>query len=502
MESIALIPVWSGSFTGWRWTTPGALNSSGRRSSVSIGPCPSSGLPSGSTTRPSSAGPTGTDATLPVRRTGSPSLIRFQSPNRATPTLSSSRLNAIPTTPWSSSRSSRATQFSSPCTRAMPSPSWSTVPTSARSVSTSNSSIRRRRIDVISSGRSFIPGSAPCRRELLAETLEPAAHARVEPHRSGLEDDPPDQVRVDPPRRAHLAAGRLLDPAENPLELHLQDALCRRHERLELGGDLAHLPSAALLDQEPQEVADELVGSAEHLVEHVRLHVRLDLGVLEQHGQLLDGVERGDQVLEVGPHGVEAALLPGGVEERPRVDAVRDGYRPLTSSTEKSISASASSISRRWSASVSAFRVIFSAARSESEATSRRISPSACWVACSICRRVSSRRRCRSSSISPRIRSRWASATLRASARICSASLFARPISARCSSSSLCASSRARSASSSDWRIRSRRASMYAWTGPNAYFFSTTRVIANATSVQIIRPGVTWISGFAATSIG
>ena len=30
IESIALIPVCSGSLTGWRWTTPGALNSSGR----------------------------------------------------------------------------------------------------------------------------------------------------------------------------------------------------------------------------------------------------------------------------------------------------------------------------------------------------------------------------------------------------------------------------------------------------------------------------------------
>ena len=60
IASIALIPVWSGSFTGWRSTTPGALNSSGRRSVVSIGPWPSSGLPSGSTTRPSSASPTGT----------------------------------------------------------------------------------------------------------------------------------------------------------------------------------------------------------------------------------------------------------------------------------------------------------------------------------------------------------------------------------------------------------------------------------------------------------
>ena len=73
MASMALMPVCSGSVTGWRWTTPGALNSTGRKCSVSIGPWSSSGLPSGSTTRPSSASPTGTWMTLPVRRTGSPS---------------------------------------------------------------------------------------------------------------------------------------------------------------------------------------------------------------------------------------------------------------------------------------------------------------------------------------------------------------------------------------------------------------------------------------------
>ena len=61
IESIALIPVFSGSFTGWRWITPGALNSSGRIPLASIGPWPSSGLPSGSTTRPRSASPTGTE---------------------------------------------------------------------------------------------------------------------------------------------------------------------------------------------------------------------------------------------------------------------------------------------------------------------------------------------------------------------------------------------------------------------------------------------------------
>ena len=114
IASIDLMPVMSGSFTGWRATTPGALNSSGRLSVVSIGPRPSSGLPSGSTTRPSSASPTGTLATLPVRRTGSPSLTFCHSPNSAAPTSSSSRLKARPMTSCSSSSISIETAFSSP----------------------------------------------------------------------------------------------------------------------------------------------------------------------------------------------------------------------------------------------------------------------------------------------------------------------------------------------------------------------------------------------------
>src|SRR6059058_1955896 len=257
IESIALIPVCSGSFTGWRCTTPGALNSSGRRSSVSMAPWPSSGLPSGSTTRPSRAGPTGTEATLPVRRTGSPSLILSHSPKSATPTLSSSRLNAMPTTPWSSSSSSSATQFSRPWTRAMPSPTWRTAPTSARSVSTSNFSILSRRIDVISSGRSFICLSAPCVRQVLAKSFEPAAHARVEPHRSGLEDDASDQVWVHLAFRLDLASRSGFDLSEDALELvvgeivrrrqlDVQDALLLRDERVELVCDLAELGGAPL----------------------------------------------------------------------------------------------------------------------------------------------------------------------------------------------------------------------------------------------------------------
>ena len=62
---------------------------------------------------------------------------------------------------------------------------------------------------------------------------------------------------------------------------------------------------------------------------------------------------------------VEPALVGGGLEQRACVDAVRGGYELLASSCEKSISASASSIRRRWSSPVSDLRVTFSAAISE-----------------------------------------------------------------------------------------------------------------------------------------
>ena len=73
--SIALIPVWTGVSTDWRTMTPGAIRSTGRVLVDSIGPLSSSGRPSGSTTRPRSASPTGTSTTRPVVLTVSPSLI-------------------------------------------------------------------------------------------------------------------------------------------------------------------------------------------------------------------------------------------------------------------------------------------------------------------------------------------------------------------------------------------------------------------------------------------
>ena len=70
-----------------------------------------------------------------------------------------------------------------------------------------------------------------------------------------------------------------------------------------------------------------------------------------------------------------------------------------------------------------------------------------------------------------------------------------------CSSSSRCASSRALSAASIELLDRLAGASsIIFWIGPNAYRFSTKSAIRKQTIVQIISPGVTEMSGFAATS--
>ena len=96
IESMALMPVCSGSFTGWRSITLGAFHSRLRKRSVPIGPLPSTGWPSALTTRPISAGPTGTEAMRPVRSTRSPSLMFSSEPSSTTPTLSSSRFSTSP----------------------------------------------------------------------------------------------------------------------------------------------------------------------------------------------------------------------------------------------------------------------------------------------------------------------------------------------------------------------------------------------------------------------
>ena len=76
MASMALMPVCIGSSTGWRSAMPGAVDSTGARcGSVTIGPLSSIGSPSGLTTRPTIASPTGTRSSWPVAVTVSPSWI-------------------------------------------------------------------------------------------------------------------------------------------------------------------------------------------------------------------------------------------------------------------------------------------------------------------------------------------------------------------------------------------------------------------------------------------
>src|SRR3954470_19859629 len=341
IESIALIPDCSGSFTRWRATTQGALNSRGRASPVSIGPSAAVGVPSGSTVRPINASPTGTLATRPVRRTGSPSLTCSQSPKSAAPTLSSSRLNARPVTPCSNSSISLEAAFSSPYTRAMPSPTWSTVPTSASSVSTSYCSIRLRRIAEISSGRSctvflsLVAKDVRC--QFLAQALDPAADAGVDAHRAGLQDEAADQVGIDPAGRLDLASRRLSNQQDDRLallgrqldrsrELDVQDALVTAPHVLELALHDGDLVLAPLLGDEQQEVAEEVVRPLQEVPEHGGFRPRVELRVPQP------GAEPGhapQPLHEAGDLVADPLQLPrllGRVEQGRRVYALRDRH--------------------------------------------------------------------------------------------------------------------------------------------------------------------------------
>src|ERR671930_1223239 len=103
----------------------------------------------------------------------------------------------------------------------MPSPISSTVPTSARSVSTSYSSMRCLRIEVISSGRSFKSFSSRGGGQFFAELFEAAPHARVEAQRACLDDEATDQARIDGARGDDAAAGCLLDLLDHAARLLL-----------------------------------------------------------------------------------------------------------------------------------------------------------------------------------------------------------------------------------------------------------------------------------------
>src|SRR6187551_1121063 len=215
IPSIDISPVCTGSVTGWRSTTPGALNSAGRVWLVATSPLSSSGRPSGSTMRPSSSSPTGIRSRCPVRLTVSPSTTLSHSPKSTAPTLSASRLRARPVTPCGSSSISSAMQLSRPWMRAIPSATDSTVPTSERSaLLVSSPSIRSRRIDAISSGlisMGMLYASLRRLGDALSKFLQATADARVQNHVAHLQDDATEDHAVDAAGQLDLLSGLPLD---------------------------------------------------------------------------------------------------------------------------------------------------------------------------------------------------------------------------------------------------------------------------------------------------
>src|SRR5512139_1502192 len=254
IESIAFSPVCTGSRTGWRATTPGAIRSIGAKRSVRTGPLPSIGCPSGFTTRPSSSSPTGTEMMRPVRLTRSPSLIFPNSPSSTAPTLSSSRFSAMPNTLWPKSSISPAMARSIPCTRAIPSPSETTLPTSATSTSTAKLPICSRMTLEISSALMFmavdeLSGSSG---ELLSDPFELPPQAAIVDGAANSGDDAAQNLGLDSRRHHNLPPGQ----GAEPLPDCSQAVAVQRHGRRHLGAnDLAVIqePPPILLEHLPRQ---------------------------------------------------------------------------------------------------------------------------------------------------------------------------------------------------------------------------------------------------------
>src|SRR3954467_2888129 len=333
IESIALRPVCIGSLTGWRSTTPGALISAKRLSLVSMSPLPSSGLPSGSTMRPRSASPTGTSRSSPVRLTVSPSTILSQSPNITVPTLSDSRFSARPVTPWGNSSISNDCAFSSPWTRAMPSATESTVPTSVSSAwPSSRPSMRLFRMLVISSGLICISQSSGGLGHVLSQVVEAVADGGIKDGVPDTQHKATDDVGVDGLGELDALAGLLADliadaPRDLVVELHGARDLDAQELVLALPQFVVGVPyaedrrRAVLLHEQLEEVQDGWVGAVDHLRQPVLLLLGGEVGAEEEDLQLAVVVERVGDLAELLADLVELVLFLGHFEERPCVDA-------------------------------------------------------------------------------------------------------------------------------------------------------------------------------------
>src|SRR5512139_4109336 len=287
-----------------------------------MSPLSSSGRPSGSTRRPSISSPTGICSRLPVRLTVSPSTILSHSPKSTAPTLSSSRLRASPVTPCGRSSISRAMQLSRPCTRAIPSATESTVPTSERSaLPVSRPSIRCRRIEEISSGlismlvrvslllrnsleARFSRRGSPLRRlrDLPAQLLEPVEDARVEDHVAHLQLQAADDRGVDLALQLDRLPGLTLDLGADGLDhgaVELDGAghgdaealVLLRPELVEAPADREQGRHPVLLSEQLEEVDELGLGAVDRARDPVPLLRGREVGAEEEDLQVPVAVE-------------------------------------------------------------------------------------------------------------------------------------------------------------------------------------------------------------------
>ena len=121
-----------------------------------------------------------------------------------------------------------------------------------------------------------------------------------------------------------IAAASSSESSYGGRQLDTEDPLLRGDEQLVLARDLVEHRSPALLGDDADEVADELVGLGKHRLEHLGLFRRIELRVADQRPQLGHLVDRFDERAELVAHLVDAALRLGRLEERSRVRAGDD----------------------------------------------------------------------------------------------------------------------------------------------------------------------------------
>ena len=131
IASMALMPVCSGSCTGWRPDDAGRLHFDRRVWSSRSGPCRRSGCRARSRPGRSCASPTGTERMRPVALTVCLPRSSSTSPRMTAPIDSSSRFSARPSAAALELEDSLTATPGRPATRAMPSPTSSTRPTCA-----------------------------------------------------------------------------------------------------------------------------------------------------------------------------------------------------------------------------------------------------------------------------------------------------------------------------------------------------------------------------------